>query len=157
MSRPAFARPQVGSSAKSPRPFATCRCGSGCLTRKPKSTSGCKPGTWARAPGVANVYRRTGVIAATILREGGPINEAEAAQGQHEGEGWPRAGVSYLCPPHAKVEARSEMEAPGPVLRLLVRVPERGLQDQAADAARGQSRHMRGCEQETPPLYLRSI
>jgi hypothetical protein len=54
--------------------------------------------------------------------------------------------VSYLCPPHAKVEARPEVEAPGPILRLLVRVPECGLQDQAGNAARGQSRHMRGLD-----------
>jgi hypothetical protein len=57
-----------------------------------------------------------------------------------------RRKLSMKVKDGAKVGARPEMEAPRPVLRLLVRVPERGLQDQAGDAARGQSRHVGGLD-----------
>lgn len=58
-------------------------------------------------------------------------------------------GLGPACPTCALPMQRWKHDPkwkPPARLRLLVQVPERGLQDQAGDAARGQSRHMRGLD-----------
>jgi hypothetical protein len=59
-------------------------------------------------------------------------------------------GLGPACPtcalPMQRWKHDPKWKPSGPVLRLLVRGPERDLQDQAGDAARGQSRHVRGLD-----------